>query len=133
MNHPINEKPDWSGYTILVVEDDYFNFKFLEGWMNRMHADIIRAESGKEAVAMCLERNDIHVVLMDLQLPEMNGCEAMKMIKQHKPDLPVIIVSANAVYEEQRRSEEAGCDGFITKPIDLKQLMITLNKFLPNR
>lgn len=124
-------KPDWSGYSILIVEDDFFNFKLLEGWVEMMNANVIRAEGGQEAVDICFKNNDVSIVLMDLQLPGMNGYEATRIIKKTRPDLPVIVVTANAIEEEKIKSEEAGCDGFITKPINIKQLTTTVSKLLP--
>jgi CheY-like chemotaxis protein len=127
MDHSI----DWSGFRILVVEDDFFNYKFLEGWVGMMKAEVIRAESGQEAVDLCLGNDDIHIVLMDVQLPGMNGYDATRIIKQSRPDLPVIVVTANAIEEERIKSEEAGCDAFITKPIDIKRLTKIINDLLP--
>ena len=124
-------KPDWSGYSILIVEDDFFNFKLLEGWAEMMNANVIRAEGGQEAVDICHKNDDVHIVLMDLHLPGMNGYEATRIIKKTRPDLPVIVVTANAIEEEKIKSEEAGCDGFITKPINIKQLTTTVSKLLP--
>ena len=129
-NENINN-PDWSGYSILIVEDDFFNFKLLEGWVEKMYANVIRAENGQEAVDICLKNDDVNIVLMDLQLPGINGYDATRIIKQTRPDLPVIVVTANAIEEEKIKSEEAGCDGFITKPIDIKNLTSTVNELLP--
>ncbi len=123
-------KPDWSAYSILIVEDDFFNFKLLEGWAKMMNANVIQADSGQKAVDICLNNDDVHIVLMDLQLPGMNGYEAMRIIKKTRPDLPVLIVTANAVEEEKLKSEEAGCNGFVTKPIDIRKLTTTVNELL---
>ena len=111
--------PDWSGYSILIVEDDFFNYKLLEGWVEKMYANVIRAENGQEAVDICLKNDDVSIVLVDLQLPGINGYDATRIIKQTKPDLPVIVVTANAIEEEKIKSEEAGCDGFFTNPFDI--------------
>ena len=129
-NDNINN-PDWSGYCILIVEDDFFNFKLLEGWVEKMNANVIRAENGQEAVDICLKNDDVSIVLMDLQLPGMNGYDATRIIKQTRPDLPVIVVTANTIEEEKMKSVEAGCDGFITKPIDKNKLTATVNELLP--
>jgi len=133
-NSPTEEKvdkPDWTGFSILIVEDDFYNFKLLEGWAGMMKANVIRAEGGQEAVDICLKNNDVNIVLMDIQLPGMNGYDATRLIKEARQDLPVIAVTANPFEDEKEHAEEAGCDGFITKPIDIKQLKTTLYKFLP--
>jgi CheY-like chemotaxis protein len=126
-----DQLPNWSGIHILVVEDDFFNYKFLEGWMGMMNASVIRAEGGQEAVDLCKLRKDVSIVLMDVQLPGMNGYDATRLIKKCRPELPVIMVTANAINEEKIKSEEAGCDGFITKPIDIKKLTSIIGDLLP--
>lgn len=122
---------DWSGHCILVVEDDFYNYKFLEGWVGMMKAEAIWAESGPEAIELCKERKDISVVIMDVQLPRMNGYDATRFIKECRPDLPVIAATASDLEEERIKSEEAGCDGFIEKPIDIKKLTKIVEELLP--
>jgi CheY-like chemotaxis protein len=67
---------------------------------------------------------------MDVQLPEMNGFEAIKLIKQSKPDIPIIVQTANSMNEEKNRADEAGCQGFMTKPISLNRFMSEVDKFM---
>ena len=123
--------PDWSGYSFLIVEDDFFNFKLLEGWVEIMHAKVIRAKDGQEAIDICLKNEDVSIVLMDLQLPGISGYDATRIIKQTRPDLPVIVVTANAIEQEKIKSEEAGCDRFITKPIEIEKLTEAVSDLLP--
>jgi two-component system cell cycle response regulator DivK len=96
-----------------------------------LNAKVMRAGGGQEAVDICLTNEDVHIVLMDLHLPGMDGYQATRIIKKARPDLPVIVVTANAIEEEKIKSEEAGCDGFITKPINIKQLTTTVSQLLP--
>ena len=126
----IDRPRDWSGHLILIVEDDFFNYKFLEGLAGMMKAEVIRAENGKEAVDICLEHQDISIVLMDIQLPGLDGYDATRIIKESRPDLPVIAVTANAIPEEKTKSEEAGCDRFITKPIDIFEIKAMVGDLL---
>jgi CheY-like chemotaxis protein len=67
---------------------------------------------------------------MDVQMPEMNGLEATKIIKQFKKDLPVIAQTANAVVEEKQKCFEAGFDDFVTKPINMSELFSKIEKWL---
>jgi two-component system sensor histidine kinase/response regulator len=67
---------------------------------------------------------------MDVQMPEMNGLEATKIIKQFKKDLPVIAQTANAVLEEKQKCFEAGFDDFVTKPINMSELFSKIEKWL---
>ena len=90
---------------------------------------VATAHDGAEAVDLVAEHQP-DIVLMDLQLPGINGYDATRVIKKTRPDLPVILVTANAIEKEKMKSEEAGCDGFITKPIDINQLATTVSKLL---
>ena len=83
-----------------------------------------------DAVRLCEEQQHIDLVLMDVQLPEMNGFEAIKLIKQGHPDIPIIVQTANSMNEEKNRADEAGCQGFMTKPISLNKFMSEVDKFM---
>lgn len=122
---------NWQNYTVLVTEDDEISFRYIELVLSRKtNINIIWAINGKQAVEYCEIYDYIDVVLMDLQLPEMNGYEATKQIKENKPELPVIIQTANTFNDEQGKCKEAGCDGFVSKPIDLAVLFNIINKCL---
>jgi len=80
---------------------------------------------------MCIRYSDhIDIVLMDIQLPEINGYEATKLIKSSKPNLPIIIQTANSLNKDLDKCVEAGCDGYVTKPIDLSILFDKINNCL---
>jgi signal transduction histidine kinase/CheY-like chemotaxis protein len=121
---------NWEGKTVLIVEDDYINYKLLEGVLKRNKAKVLFAVNGKEAVRISLGRDEPDLVLMDIQLPEMNGLEAMRQIRKTKPHLPIIIQTANVLNEEKKRAEEEGCQGFIIKPVNLVHFMEEVGKIL---
>ena len=121
---------NWEGRSVLIVEDDYINYKLLEGILKRCHARVLFAVNGKEAVRICLGPDEPDLVLMDIQLPEMNGLEAMRQIRKTKPDLPIIVQTANVLNDEKKRAEEEGCQGFIVKPVNLKYFMDEVGKIL---
>jgi len=121
---------NWEGKTFLIAEDDKFSFKFLEGFLKQTHADILHAADGMQAVNLCRSHDNIDLVLMDIQMPEMNGLEATEEIKKYKKSLPVIAQTANAIAEERYKCLEAGCDDFITKPINISELYIKIDKWL---
>ena len=121
---------NWEGKTGLIVEDDYINYKLLEGVLKRSHARVLFAVNGKEAVRICLGKDEPDLVLMDIQLPEMNGLEAIRQIRKTKPDLPIIVQTANVLNDEKKRAEEEGCQGFIIKPVNLKYFMDEVGKIL---
>jgi PAS domain S-box-containing protein len=120
----------WEGRLFLIAEDDKFSYKFLEGFLKQTRAEVLRAADGREAVEICRTNPNIDLVLMDIQMPEMNGLEATEEIKKFNRNLPVIAQTANAISEERQRCLEAGCDDFITKPVNITELYAKINKWL---
>ncbi len=88
------------------------------------------AENGWEAVELVQVHPEINLVLMDIKMPVMNGYEATKLIKEHRPLLPIIAQSAFTSKEERQKAKEAGCDDFITKPIRKDELLEKMQVFL---
>lgn len=116
-------------YSILVAEDDEFNFFYINFLLKHDFIDILHAENGEIAVEICREHPEIAVVLMDLKMPEMDGFEATREIKSFRTDLPVIAVTAYSGTEDRKKAMMAGCDEFITKPVKKELLINTLVKF----
>jgi len=121
---------NWEDKTILIVEDDQINYQLLEVVLKRTGVNLLHAVTGMDAVRLCEEEQHIDLILMDVQLPEMNGFEAIKLIKQGHPDIPIIVQTANSMNEEKNRADEAGCQGFMTKPISLNKFMSEVDKFM---
>ncbi len=121
---------NWEGKLFLVAEDDMFSYKLLEGFLKKTGADIIHAEDGQQAVDMCKKDSGIDLILMDVQMPEMNGLEATRIIKKLRKSLPIIAQTANAIAEERQRCFEAGFDDFVTKPINISELFIKIDQWL---
>ena len=121
---------NWRDKTILIVEDDHINYQLLEVVLKRTGVNLLHAITGMDAVRFCQEQPNIDLVLMDVQLPEMNGFEAIRLIKQSQPNIPIIVQTANSLNEEKTRAEEAGCQGFMTKPISLNKFMSEVDKFM---
>jgi CheY-like chemotaxis protein len=107
---------DWSGKTILVAEDMPVNFLLIEAILKGTNAKLIWARNGKEAVDKCLSNEAIDLVLMDIQMPEMNGIEATQRIRQHRKHLPIIAQTAYTMNDEEISIMEAGCARVLTKP-----------------
>ena len=112
---------NWDNKVILVVEDDEMNYKVVKSLLKKTKAQLIRAENGIEAVQIALSNNHINLILMDIQLPLMNGYEASRKIKAEK-DIPIIAVTAYAMPGERQKSKEAGCNSFIVKPYNMNEL-----------
>ena len=107
-------------FTFLIVEDEEINFMFIEILLLeklKIDCHIIHAINGKEAVEICENNANIDLVLMDLKMPIMNGFEATRLIKEFRPNLPIIAQSAYTSDEDRKKAKDAGCNDFISKPI----------------
>lgn len=116
---------------ILVAEDDKTNFMYLEEVLTELGARVVHAKNGQEAVDLCLsDRFDL--VLMDIKMPVMNGYEAARRIKELKPNQVIIAQTAYAMANDREKSLEAGCNDYISKPVDFQKLVCLLQKHLNN-
>jgi PAS domain S-box-containing protein len=120
----------FSGKTILIAEDDDINFLVVKKSLEPYNFNIVRAIDGKEAVEICRSNNEINLVLLDLKMPVMDGLKAMNMIKQFRPHLPFIALTAYAFESDKKYAIESGCSDYITKPFSNKDLMEILRKHL---
>jgi len=91
--------------------------------------DRIHAINGAEAVDHCRQNPEISIVLMDMKMPVMNGVEATRLIREFKPDLPIIAITAYAMTGDERRFMEAGGNEYIAKPINKDKLLVVLKKY----
>ena len=114
---------------ILIAEDVESNYKLLEIILKK-EDDLLWAKNGKEALWGGLLGGIPDAVLMDIKMPVMDGIEALKEIRLHTDSLPVIMQTAYAFDTDRRVAEEAGCNGFITKPVMPRELKMYLDKYL---
>ena len=122
---------DWSNRTILIAEDDEISFKYLDLILSRKtKVNVLWAINGQIAVDFCRTYKHIDLVLMDIQLPVIDGIEAIRQIKSFKPSLPIIVHTANAYGEECERCFDAGCDDFLTKPANFQHLLYKIEHLL---
>jgi CheY-like chemotaxis protein len=113
-----------SGKVILIAEDVDYNFRYLEMLLGKnQDVKILWAKNGLEAVDLCKKNPDINVVLMDIQLPEMNGLEATQLIKAYNKNIPVIAQTAYASPGDLEAALDAGCDDYVAKPINKNELI----------
>lgn len=116
------EYPDFSRHTILIVEDDPVSTLFLKDVLEDTGAKVLDVANASDAIFAVHQNSDIDVVLMDIQLPDMSGWQATRIIKKVKKDLPIIFQSAYAFESYVKKSFEAGGDFFIAKPINTETL-----------
>lgn len=113
-------------HIVLLVEDDESNYLFMEVVIRKSGCGYFHAENGAAAVDLCRKYPDITMVIMDIRLPVMEGLEATRLIKELRPDVPVIALTAYAQTGDEEKMYEAGCSEYIQKPIqsdDLKKLI----------
>ena len=119
---------DWQNKVVLVADDIDVNYKLIEEILIPTKAKILWAKDGKEAVDLCLNNDNIDLVLMDIRMPGMNGFEATKKIKEHKSKLTIIGQTAFAHDKDREKCLNAGFDNYISKPIKIETLLSTINK-----
>ena len=102
----------------------------LQIMLEKLNAVLLYAEDGEQAVEICRKYDNIDLVLMDIQMPLMNGYEATRAIRNFRPQLPIIALTAFAYEEDRIRCLDAGCNDFISKPIEKYGLIALMSKFL---
>jgi PAS domain S-box-containing protein len=110
---------------VLLAEDNHINRRFLKAVLNDHGCEVLVAENGKEALDV-LEQEDIDLVLMDIQMPEMDGLSATKEIRGSSKaysDVPIIALTAYAMKGDRERFLEAGMNEYISKPVDVERLL----------
>lgn len=115
--------------SILIAEDVESNFLYLKAVLSKLNATIFWAKNGIEAVDICNEES-IDLVMMDLQMPDMNGYEATKILKRKFPTLTIIAQTAFAMSDDREKAMDVGCDDYLAKPIKSKDLLTTVEKYI---
>jgi len=119
------------GKTILIVEDEPKNMKLLRDLLQRFGYEILEASDGEEGVISAREKIP-NLILMDIMMPKMDGLEATRIIKADTKTkhIPVIALTSYAMKGDREKTIEAGCDGYIAKPIDIQEVLKTIENFL---
>ncbi len=116
---------------VLVVEDDEFSIQLLVEILEGFGVNCLIARNGEEAIQICEQKSvKINLVLMDLKMPEMDGFEATKYIKEKWPEIKIIAQTAHAVPGDRERTLKAGFNDYISKPINYKELGHLLERYL---
>lgn len=113
---------------ILVAEDEDNNFELVKVVLSKRYR-LIRAHNGIEAVTLCEDEHP-DLILMDIRMPDMNGLDATRIIKEVNRNIPIIALSAYAFDENIKEAKEAGCDDFMAKPFRVEDLLDRIQKFL---
>lgn len=116
---------------ILVIEDNLDNMILIADMLKVLQLEVIEAAGGEQGIrAAAAEKPDL--ILMDLSLPRMDGWEATRVIKSDPAlsHIPVIAVTAHAMYDDRERARAAGCDAYVTKPINMRELAQIIRQHL---
>ncbi len=119
--------------SILVVEDNPVIMELVRTLLTSFGYGYTGAEDGFEALK-AVKESDFDLILLDIQLPGMDGLEVLKRLKED-PDtgnIPVIALTAHAMYGDEQKFLKAGCSGYVSKPIDIPAFKVLLEKLLPD-
>lgn len=127
-----NEQPLLIGKKVLVVDDDMRNIFALTSSLEAAGMEVSFAENGRDAIKILQEEEDPDIVLMDIMMPEMDGYEAMRVIKNMKgyENLPIIALTAKAMKDDRQKCIDAGASDYISKPVNLEQLFSIIRVWL---
>jgi len=121
---------DWSDKTFLIADDEELNRIFIRECIEKTGCNMIFAKNGREAIDLFVQNNNIDIVLMDMKMPEIDGYEATKLIKQHNSSVIVIANTAYALQNDEAKCIEAGCDNYIVKPFTNKEIIELICKYI---
>lgn len=131
----LHEVEVFQGKNILIVDDDYRNIYALKAALENRGMNILVAKDGLECLKIMETNNKIDLILMDIMMPNMDGYETMSIIrtKMKLTDLPIIALTAKAMKTDRDKSLEAGASDYISKPLNLDQLVSVLRVWLVSK
>ena len=118
---------------ILVTEDDKISRMLILKVLEPFGREILTAQTGVEAVEMCRNNPDLDLILMDIQMPQMNGYEATKEIRKFNAEVVILAQTAFALEGDKSKTMEAGCNGYISKPIKKEELSNLLQHYFGSK
>jgi CheY-like chemotaxis protein len=121
-----------AGKKVLIVDDDIRNIFALTGVLERHNMITVSAETGRDAINLLQASPDVDIVLMDIMMPEMDGIDTMRAIReiQQFRKLPIIAVTAKAMKGDREKCIEAGAWDYLSKPVDSDQMLSVLRAWL---
>ncbi|UQD56480.1 hybrid sensor histidine kinase/response regulator [Flavobacterium sp. K5-23] len=114
---------------ILIAEDDEISAKLLTLTTKKFCKEIIRARNGAEAIEICKSHPDIDLILMDMQMPEMNGLQTTLKIREFNTEVIIIAQTAYAFSKDKKRTIDSGCNDYLSKPVNKESLLLHMQKY----
>jgi two-component system, cell cycle response regulator DivK len=116
---------------ILIVEDNHLSLTLLNDFLKVKGYEILKTSEGREAIDLAREKQP-DLILMDIRLPDISGFDVTRLLKQddQTKSIPIIAVTAFATSGDETKALESGCDGYITKPVIIDNLLRTIESFL---
>jgi CheY-like chemotaxis protein len=120
----------WADKKVLIVDDVYEVYKLISVYLRDTKIKQLYAKNGLEAIELCTQNSDIDIVLLDIQLPDIDGYQVVKKLKNLRKNLPVVAQTAFALSNDKEKTLSAGFDDYTTKPISKHILLELMDKFL---
>lgn len=124
------EKVSLTGRKILIVEDDFSSRLYLNKILEKTGASLLNAVDGKEAVEVTRNNPDIDIILMDIQLPVMDGYNSTRLIREFRDDIVIIAQTAYGLHGDKERLMNSGFNDYLIKPILSHTLLGKIESFL---
>jgi two-component system, cell cycle response regulator DivK len=122
----MNDAQKW----ILIIDDDSRNIFALKAVLKAKGFICISAQSAAEGIQKLISESRIGIILLDMMMPEMDGYEAIPKLKELRPELPIVSVTAQAMVGDREKCLDAGADEYLAKPIDMDRMMFLLRQYL---
>lgn len=127
-----NEKNQIKDLKILIAEDDEASEMLISINVSKFSKGVLKARTGNEAIEICRTNSDLDLILMDIQMPDLNGREATRQIRQFNKDVVIIAQTAYGLSGDREKAIEAGCNDYISKPINKDELHSLIQKYFKN-
>jgi len=124
-----NEENQIKDLKILIAEDDETSEMLISITVKEFSKEVVKARMGNEAIEICRTNPDLDLILMDIQMPDLNGYEATRQIRQFNKDVVIIAQTAFGLSGDRKKAIEAGCNDYMSKPINKDEILSLIQKY----